>query len=1168
MSGRRKKIKGVIFQFNHEAVLFEFQEGDDDAIGVVKPSNITINEKGSKIPSTAKTSEDIAKFINIGDEIEGFVTKEEDLEKFTYLEEEEEITESGETLTSSNEVEILPDWKAESAQLLRTGLKDETLDEEEIDEIEEQLDDIFEEKKKSEESKEKKTGRKGPSKFEPMPGDNEQEDEEAVYIKAVISQLKRPIASAKTKVLTAFLTIQEGKYKDKRAIFSNHTFYVYGHHMNNADFLYHLRAGDEIQAEVYEPLNDKGTIIVKKAFLGPMETTAILPSENKEFAYWLTSRGIDYTGFKNWVKDRVERRPYFPLVGPKYQIQLTRLVKSSGKVHGMAKIVDGDLKDNFVAFDGHDLYLHEVNVGNADIRMLLRVGDMLTCQVQGITSHDKRRFKKVFGDEDEDYNHIAELVFIGEKPRSAMVQPYMSAELLEYLKRQGLDLGEFVTMKTLSSIDGEKTEPQAGSKPNNFQDKGKLSATQLTAKAMMLKSLDDPLIHDLLRSVEEIQSASYLAKVFTQALILKMDGPKDQHHAGRHANVGRAAMETQMQQVNLATKALMHPSSPANRAITASQIQALGMPLPIQQPVSSLNPIMHAIQQNPLTQALQRPPPVIGAPDADHSKAIMLSKQLEMLEAKRKVEEKMKQTQALEKKKEESSKKIKKMLQSYVQDRNSNPLTKKAYENAKKLQQQEADDEKYEQTLTPLELYRFYKSKNKRIIEQDDLLVFGKRPLPRETITNFKITKGSHEDIEFYSLFAIHDFMKHVTMNQVKYEQRCLDNGIPMVRGPDRQIMIDYISGKGTSSPNIVSMEVFQARMIKQAEVTAKRNALLQERKQMEEEYAQQQQLQLQLQQQQQEQIQQQQLQLQQQAQTSMKMPRKSRFDQVTPPNPAVITRNPILQAATKARQHSEYGGHSTFGNVLGQAGEYGGPQSSISGGEYGNIPATGQGRFPIVTEQPSAYESQGSYEQNQHSRRSYERAPESRAYSSERQAPPAPKLSARRSAEPSTMWGRIEAPSGNSRKRIAADDYDPLNPTESPPSSPKRRVQQPSLQWEMGDEDYEQEEGEGGLDETRRAYENWRKERSQSSEKSSGEIQKQVKKNPFYPGNQSYESISTGLSSSRNDEPSVPRVVQHHQQAGVYERSSFRQTFEERETATSKPEIKGFSSSFSSGMS
>ena len=114
-----EEVTGVIFQFTSEAILFEFSlEGQSDQvqIGMVKPSGLKVGNRN--IPASVKKIETLEKYIEVGDELECRVVKEEGLHLVKYQEEDE-----GGAMV---EVEIQPDWRARWAFNFQTHqLEDE-----------------------------------------------------------------------------------------------------------------------------------------------------------------------------------------------------------------------------------------------------------------------------------------------------------------------------------------------------------------------------------------------------------------------------------------------------------------------------------------------------------------------------------------------------------------------------------------------------------------------------------------------------------------------------------------------------------------------------------------------------------------------------------------------------------------------------------------------------------------------------------------------------------------------------------------------------------------------------------------------------------------------------------------------------------------------------------
>ena len=108
-----EEVTGVIFQFTSEAILFEFSlEGQSDQvqIGMVKPSGLKVGNRN--IPASVKKIETLEKYIEVGDELECRVVKEEGLQMVKYQEEDE-----GGAMV---EVEIQPDWRARWAFNFKT----------------------------------------------------------------------------------------------------------------------------------------------------------------------------------------------------------------------------------------------------------------------------------------------------------------------------------------------------------------------------------------------------------------------------------------------------------------------------------------------------------------------------------------------------------------------------------------------------------------------------------------------------------------------------------------------------------------------------------------------------------------------------------------------------------------------------------------------------------------------------------------------------------------------------------------------------------------------------------------------------------------------------------------------------------------------------------------
>merc|ERR1711997_1258244 len=150
-----QSVTGVVFQFDENSILFEFslrtfEDGkvnlEEDLIGEISPQKLVC--RGSTIPKGTK-SDQIAKFVQSGDEIRCQVEKNDDLKVFTYNEVEEEIGEDDEVTQSTRKVEIKPNYTALSGKLVSdtalSGEKDtdDKLNKDDILVLEDQLENLF-----------------------------------------------------------------------------------------------------------------------------------------------------------------------------------------------------------------------------------------------------------------------------------------------------------------------------------------------------------------------------------------------------------------------------------------------------------------------------------------------------------------------------------------------------------------------------------------------------------------------------------------------------------------------------------------------------------------------------------------------------------------------------------------------------------------------------------------------------------------------------------------------------------------------------------------------------------------------------------------------------------------------------------------------------------------
>ncbi len=138
---KSEEVLGVVFQFNEEMILFEF---NDSVIGEISTDIVRLFN-GEKISN----KEQIATFVQLGDEIKCQGAYQEDIKEFSYEEEEEEIGEDGEVTRSTRSVSIKPQWSAHAGKILTNnssedkGSKQATLRKEDVLVLEDQLETMF-----------------------------------------------------------------------------------------------------------------------------------------------------------------------------------------------------------------------------------------------------------------------------------------------------------------------------------------------------------------------------------------------------------------------------------------------------------------------------------------------------------------------------------------------------------------------------------------------------------------------------------------------------------------------------------------------------------------------------------------------------------------------------------------------------------------------------------------------------------------------------------------------------------------------------------------------------------------------------------------------------------------------------------------------------------------
>jgi len=474
---------------------------------------------------------------------------------------------------------------------------------------------------------------------------------------ARIVQLKRPSKgnNETSKVVTGIFEILSGKFSKRRVTVSNASMYVWGHHLDKANLMFHLKYGDEctieyrvaeIKASEDTPPEEGAqtnslvkTPIVKTLWFGDINSAPATLADNPNFSLWLTHHSIDEKDFQKWIKNQVPNRPFFPYPSDIFSCKVIGYVREDKffaqgvflEIEDMIRKIDDtdkpkeavevvppgteDAEDPAVKFEEQeqqkidqpdvtgkekkhseitwkdppasdsrqiailmqdDFFVCGVTVGSADLRFLLRPDDIVSCQIQAITNADKRRLKKELSQMPElTVTHIAYLGYVGPKrPKQANLAPAYAPFIDKYLKTKGLTMEEFEAMRSpnveraAGEVNGQFNQPPPstggqgqfmspfsgppvgfmgprgpfmgprgpmmgfGGPPVGFGPPGSFGppgppvnmASVIATRAVNLLSPEDPKVRTFFQFPQEIEIAAKITKILTQALIHEMKG--------------------------------------------------------------------------------------------------------------------------------------------------------------------------------------------------------------------------------------------------------------------------------------------------------------------------------------------------------------------------------------------------------------------------------------------------------------------------------------------------------------------------------------------------------------------------------------------------------------------------------------------------------------------
>jgi hypothetical protein len=376
-----------------------------------------------------------------------------------------------------------------------------------------------------------------------------------------------------------------------------------------------------------------------------------------------------------------------------------------------------------VAFDT-DFYVGGVSLGRSDLRMVLRIGELVRVQLHEMSSAEKRRIKKVINDKPDlaKADHMASLAYVGceKRPKTATLAINMCPEVNPFMAARGWSTEEFEYMRLYGL--GPVVEKSAPGLSEYSADGSVVStAARLAKEAMQIESPDSDKVDKLLTEKEDVQTAIFLSKIFTQALLKKMQSnlkSKLQDHFATPQFI--LDLVSQGNKINAAATSLAHTTKGEVKPKTKpKEIE----PAEEKMDLASMADKLKSVEQNMANE--------------------VASKQASIKESAKKSKTPIRDG--------------KKMLQSYkatvrVDINEGLPSNK--------------DD------WTPLEYLRHFTMKKKKVTMDQKYVYFGKITFPRSTRVNFRAEHGPANEfgeMPYYTIEALHTCFLSRGMKHSKY---------------------------------------------------------------------------------------------------------------------------------------------------------------------------------------------------------------------------------------------------------------------------------------------------------------------------------------------------------------------------------------------------------------
>ena len=103
-----------------------------------------------------------------------------------------------------------------------------------------------------------------------------------------------------------------------------------------------------------------------------------------------------------------------------------------------------------------------------------------------------------------------------------------------------------------------------------------------------------------------------------------------------------------------------------------------------------------------------------------------------------------------------------------------------------------------------LSLLRQFTIEGKHIEEREDAIIFNEFSWLKTSLTNFVIYSAEKKEKEFYTLGCLLYFLKNEHLSHGKYVQQALGDKVPVVRRPDRRVLLEYLHGSNAAIPKSI----------------------------------------------------------------------------------------------------------------------------------------------------------------------------------------------------------------------------------------------------------------------------------------------------------------------------------------------------------------------------